>query len=111
MLLPLVSALRERGILRPGRRLEIGLDRISLEVPPSVLHEVDLGFCPSVSLPSGSGSALEVARSLLDLGRPGQLGPGVARDHGSLGSSGAVSGASFSAVGPGPPGGSRHAGL
>ena len=36
--------LRERGILRPGRRLEIGIDRISLEDSPSALHDVDLGF-------------------------------------------------------------------
>ena len=102
--------LRERGILRPGRRLEMGIDRISLEDPPSALHDVDLGFSASVSLPSGSGSALEVARSLLDLGRPGELGPGVAGDPVSLGSPSSVSGASLSAVGPGPPGGSRRAG-
>ena len=102
--------LRERGILRPGRRLEIGIVRISLEDPPSALHDVDLGFSASVSLTSGSGSALEVARSLLDLGRPGELGPRVAGDPVSIGSSSAVSGASFLAVGPGPPGGSRRAG-
>ena len=69
-----------------------------------------MGFSASISLPSGSGSVLEVARSLLDLGRPGELGSGVAGDSVSLGSSSAVSGASSLAVGPGPPGGSRRAG-
>ena len=64
----------------------------------------------SVSLPLDSCSALEVARSLLDLGRPEELGPGVAGGPVSIGSSSAVSGASFSAVGPGPPGGSHRAG-
>ena len=102
--------LQERGILRPGRRLEIGIDRISLEDPPSASHDVDLGFSASVPLPSGSGSALEVARSLLDLGRPGELGLGVAGDPVSIDSSSAVSGASFLAVGPGPPGVLRRAG-
>ena len=70
-----------------------------------MLHEVDLGFSAFVSLPSGSGSDLEVARSLLDLGRPGEPGPGVAGDPASFGSSGAVSGASFLAVSSCPPGG------
>ena len=60
--------LRERGVLRPGRRLELGMDRISLEDPPSALHEIDLGLSASVLLTSGSGSVIEVARSLLDLG-------------------------------------------
>ena len=102
--------LRERGILRPGRRLEIGFDRISLEDPPSALHDVDLGFSASVSLPSASGSALEVSRSLLDLGRPGEPGLGATGDPDSVGSSSAVSGASLLAVGPGPPGGLRRVG-
>ena len=35
--------LSERGILRPGRRLDLGLDRISLEDPPPVRQEIDLG--------------------------------------------------------------------
>ena len=51
--------LRERGVLRPGRRLELGTDRIFLEDPPSVLHEIDLGFSVSASQPSVSGSAVE----------------------------------------------------
>ena len=76
--------MRERGVLRPGRRLELGMHRISLEEPPSALHEIDLGLSATFSLPSSSGSAIEVARSLLDLGPSRELGLGVAGDPVSL---------------------------
>ena len=103
--------LRKRGILKPGRRLDLGMDRISLEDPPSTLQEIDLGFSASVSLPSSSGSAFEVARSLLDLGQSCELSLGVAGDSAPPPSVDAASVGSILYVGPGPPGGSHFAGL
>ena len=50
-----------------------------------------MGFSASVSLPSGSGSAIEVARSLLDLGQSRELGLGEAGDPAPLPSLDAVS--------------------
>ena len=71
--------MRERGILRPGRGHGAEIDRVSLGAPSSFLRGLDLDLGPSVSvsIPSGQSSALEVARSLLDLGRPPEAIPAV----------------------------------
>ena len=103
--------LRERGVLRPGRRFELGMDRISLEDPPSALHEIDLGFSFSASQPSVSGSAVEVARSLLDLGHLGVPGAGVAGVPVSCAPVDVVSAVSLSPARLGPSAGSSFAGL
>ena len=103
--------LRERGVLRPGRRFELGLDRISLEDPPSVLHGIDLGFSVSASQPSVSGSAVEVARSLLDLGRLGVPDAGVAGVPVSCAPVDVVSAVPLSPTRPGSSAGSGVAGL
>ena len=103
--------LQERGILKPGRGLDLGMDRISLEDPPSAMQEIDLGLSASVSLPSGSGSTIEVARSLLDLGQSRELGLGVAGDSAPPPSVDAAFVGSILSVGLGPPGGSPFAGL
>ena len=51
-------------------------DGVSLGSPSSLLRGFDLSPCPSASvlIPSGQGSALEVAKSLLDLGCPPEAG-------------------------------------
>ena len=67
--------LRERGILRPGRGPGAEIDRVSLGAPSSFLRGLDLDPGPSVSV--SIPSALEVARSLLDLGRPPEAEPAV----------------------------------
>ena len=71
--------MRERGILRPGRGPNVEIDRASLCAPSSFLRGLDLDPGPSVSvsIPSGQGSALEVVRSLLDLGWPPEAEPAV----------------------------------
>ena len=63
------------------------------------------------SLPSGSGSTIGVARSLLDLRQSRELCLGEAEDPAPLPSLDAVSAGSFSSAGPGPPGGSRFDGF
>ena len=71
--------MRERGILRPGQGPDAEIDRASLGAPSSFLRGLDLDLGPSVSvsIPSGQGLALEVTRSLLDLGWPPEMGPAV----------------------------------
>ena len=64
--------MQERGILRPGRGPHADIDGVSLGDPAWFLRGLDLDPRPSASVffPSSQGSALEVARSLLDLGYP-----------------------------------------
>ena len=69
------------------------------------------GLLASVSLPSASGSAVEVARSLLDLGRPRELGLEVAGVPAPFPPADVVSAGSLSSAVPSPPGGSCFAGL
>ena len=71
--------LRKRGILRPGRGLNVEIDCVSLGGPSSFLRGLDLDPGPSVSvsIPSCQGSALEVARTLMDLGRPPEADPAI----------------------------------
>ena len=71
--------MRERGILRPGQGPNAKIVRVYLGVSSSFLRGLDLNPGPSVSvsIPSGQRSALEVARSLLDLGRLPEADPAI----------------------------------
>ena len=71
--------LRERGTLRPGLGPNADIDRASLGVPSSFLRGLGLDPGPSVSVSIASGqvSALEVTRSLLDLGWPPVADPPI----------------------------------
>ena len=70
-----------------------------------------MGFSVLASQPSVSGSAVEVARSLLDLGRLREPGAGVAGVPVSCTPVDVVSADSLSPAGLGPSGGSSFAGL